>query len=75
MLIHKGANELDVQPSRVAAYERKGWSRGPAPDVDSPDLDAMDRDQLNEFARTVGVTEPEKLPNKDAVKAAITDQA
>lgn len=37
------------------------------------DLDGMTRDQLDQHARRVGVSEPQALPNKDAVKTAIRE--
>jgi hypothetical protein len=41
-------------------------------DGDQPvDLDGLSRDALNELATEKGVENPDDLPNKDAVKAAI----
>jgi hypothetical protein len=71
--IHKGTAELDVQPHRVATYERKGWKRGSASKPKSGK--GPSRKQLNEQAREAGVEAPEKLPNKAAVEAAIAEQA
>ena len=46
---------------------REGWALVD----DQPDLTSKTRDELNTIAAGKGITDAEKLPNKDAVIAAI----
>lgn len=68
-LTHPAVDGTTVAHSRTSlrALQARGWRP-----VDlAPDLDSMKRAGLDEHARTVGVVEPEKLPNIQAVKDAI----
>ena len=64
-----------VPPDLIGAYQKatSGAARATdeSPGERSEDLDALNRDQLNERAVNVGIEEPDKLANKGAVIEAI----
>ena len=68
-LEHPDLDDTTVAHSRTSlrVMQARGWR----PVDHSPDLDSMKRTELDEYAATVGVVEPEKLPNIQAVKDAI----
>lgn len=64
-----------VPPDLLDAYNEKKIGDGKAPADDESeaggDLSEQTRDRLNAIASDLGVEEPDKLPNKDAVIEAI----
>ena len=62
-----GAHAFD-DPGATPEDDEVDSTDGPAEPVD---LDSMKRAELDDYAATVGVVEPEKLPNIQAVKDAI----
>jgi hypothetical protein len=64
-----------VPPDLIGAYRKATSEADQATDVSQgeqgEDLDALNRDQLNERAIELGIEEPRKLPNKNAVVEAI----
>lgn len=62
----KGKPPAEEQPPASGQTEPSGDS--------GPDLDKMSRAELDVHAKSVGVEDPESLPNKDAVKDAIRNQ-
>lgn len=78
-------DELGAEPG-TALHRRltqhPDWQSDDQPAVETPneeetvdpagsDLDGKSREELNEVAEMLGISEPDKMPNKDAVKDAI----
>lgn len=73
-LEHPDVDGTTVAHTRTSlrVLQARGWRPVPA-ETDTVDLDGMKRADLDDHARTVGVEEPEKLPNIQAVKDAIAE--
>lgn len=56
--------------SSLRVLQARGWRPAPLP-PDRVDLDALKRAQLDDYAASVGVEDPDRLPNIQAVKDAI----
>lgn len=72
--------ELDKQLANDPEWHALDGSDQPAPEQEpdssgeSPELERLKRDALDDTARAVGVREPEGLANKGAVIAAIREK-
>lgn len=67
---------VEGDPQPAAATTIDGAEIGETSVVSSvPDLKSKGRDELNAIATSMGITDPEKLPNKQAVKDAIAAKA
>jgi hypothetical protein len=68
---HPDGRELDVTEQEfVATHQAEGF----VPVAEGPDLAGMKRDELNEYAASVGVEDAASLPNKQAVIDAINER-